>query len=388
MYLDSRHLSDSRKGVSEVLGALLLIVVVVVAVASLASFIAVAQTGAQNRSAFLSSLKNENLQVVFAQFSANSTVPMRWHNLTLTIRNTNTASSQLIQVKAGSFWFPHWNEIDTASGHVTSQSYGVGNPPLLFPPKATTEILVNFSSSQVLLRNTSVQITLLTAAGNFFTTVYSPPTALGVVGVGSVNFQYYNRDIVTLDASQSQGSNGSQIVSYAWKVDVINSTKAGSCTASAFGTAANILSVNVFGRVGKFFPETFQNSTLQPLRTVCVSGPFRVTLSVADGRGLISNASSVIIPQDANMAPIATLALSPSNLSCAGSPSLSVAVQDVFGRGAPFATVLVSHTGTTNVGSSYTMGATGTMTISLTCSGPGTITFTINSLPSVTIPFS
>ena len=61
-----------RAGVSEVLGALLLIIVVVTAVASLSVFLTQAQANAQNRQQYLTSVADENLQVAYAQFSPNN----------------------------------------------------------------------------------------------------------------------------------------------------------------------------------------------------------------------------------------------------------------------------------------------------------------------------
>jgi hypothetical protein len=59
-------------GISEVIGALLLIIVVVAAVASLSVFLAQATTNAENRSSYLTNLKNEILQIPFAQFAPNN----------------------------------------------------------------------------------------------------------------------------------------------------------------------------------------------------------------------------------------------------------------------------------------------------------------------------
>src|SRR5271157_3230015 len=167
-----RPLSSSRRGISEVMGALLLIVVVVVAVASLATFVAQAQTNAQNRSVYLSSLKNENLQVMFAQFKAAGSAPSRWSNVTLTIRNTNTADSQLSQIRVGNYWVPKWY-LAFSNGTRTNQQFGNALPPLVVPAKATENVFVDLTGAPKFLRNSSVTLTLLTTTGNFFTTVYS-----------------------------------------------------------------------------------------------------------------------------------------------------------------------------------------------------------------------
>lgn len=61
-----------RAGVSEVVGALLLIIVVVTAVASISYFLVNAQQNAENRSSYLTDLKNENLQIEYTSFSQAS----------------------------------------------------------------------------------------------------------------------------------------------------------------------------------------------------------------------------------------------------------------------------------------------------------------------------
>jgi flagellin-like protein len=240
MQFGSKPFLGSRKGIAEVLGALLLIIVVVVAVAALASFIATAQTNAEARSAYLSNVKNENLQIVNAQFGHNKTKsagpppsdPTLWNGVNLTIRNTNTANSQLNQVEVGRFWIPHWNQINS-SGKITGPSYGGGSAPLLVPAKGTVTVLVYFSKyKQVIPRNSSVSLTLLTSAGNFFTTVFNPPTSVGQVGLTSVSYTYFDRDVITLDGSKSQSFNGSQIASYLWAIRV--PTTAGNCVPSEF----------------------------------------------------------------------------------------------------------------------------------------------------------
>lgn len=406
MYIRSGRFRRSRRGVSEVLGALLLIIVVVVAVAALASFVAIAQTNAQTRSNYLTNVKNENLQVTFAQFKANTTKsvvfprsdPSLWNMVNLTIRNTNTASSQLTQVKAGIYWFAHWNEINPTTGKITINStsgkhlvYGIGKPPLLIPAKGTVGVLLNFTTNKQVApaRNASITITLLTAAGNFFSTVFSPPNAVGQVGLNSVSSQYFNRDVVSLDGSKSQNSNSSQIVSYRWTVGVIDSTKA-PCTSAAFGNPSNFKRVILAGKLSQMFLEAFQNSTLQPLRNFCLTGPFQASLSVFDTLGFIGNGSTVMVPVDSNMAPTAQVTASQGATTCtAGTATISGRVFNVFGAAVSNAIVLTTHTGTATLNPSYPTNAAGLFTISLTpCTAPVSVTISVNSLPSQTFIFN
>jgi hypothetical protein len=66
------RLRRERAGVSEVIGAMMLIIVVVVAVASLGLFVSYAQKQAFNSQNYLTNVQNDNLQVVYAQFLPNA----------------------------------------------------------------------------------------------------------------------------------------------------------------------------------------------------------------------------------------------------------------------------------------------------------------------------
>jgi len=389
---------------------LLLIVVVIVAVATLASFVSIAETNANNRSALLTSLKNENLQVVNAAFQANLTskaaigmrsIPILWNNVTLTVRNSNTANSQLNQIKLTSpvaaYWFPTWKVVSGPLGSVGTYVVGKNNS-LIIPAKGSVSILLKLVigstptkfSSLNFSRSSAISITLLTASGNFFTTVYNPPTANEQVSLSSVSYQYFNRDVVSLDGSQSQGSNSSQIVSYTWSVDVPTTT----CTITSLNGVRGTSYVRVFvtGKTTKFFQEAFPS-----LSGDCLTGPFRIGLSVIDQLGFIGNSTAVILSADPNMAPIATLTTGAgASPSCAAGPNIVVTVADVFGRPVPGVTVLAASTGLLTLSaSSYQTGAGGSVTLTkggspgYTCTGAGNAIFTvtINNLPPSAVIF-
>jgi len=387
MITGSRRTVASRKGISEVMGALLLIVVVIVSVAALASFIAVAQANAENRSVYLSSVKNENLQILLAQFGANKATPWVWANVTLTVRNTNTGDSQLSQIRVGSYWIPKWYLADS-NGSIAkpAQLFGSSRPPLLVPAKGTENVFLNFTGGPGFYRNASMAITLLAATGNFFTTDYSPPAAVGIVGLAPVSYQYFSRDVVSLDATHSLGSNGSQIMSYDWVVGIPfnNATNPDGCTEGAFSHSSYYQNVKVTGQLERFFQEASIKPSL--IGNYCLAGPIKVDLSVIDSNGLIGNSSSTVVPVDPNLAPTATLTAGAGGASCGSPITISVDVQDVFGRGVPNALVLAAHTGDIDVMPSYTMGANGMDTINgLSCTIPSTVTFTVDALPPATV---
>jgi len=380
------------------MGALLLIVVVVIAVATLASFVSVAETNANNRSSLLTSLKNENLQVVNAAFQPTSSNPMQWNNLNLTIRNSNTEQSGLSQIEisnsTSNYWVPSWYIINS------TDQLGMKYSPILgqyltFPPKATISVylnLTNAASTLAFLRTSSITITLLTKAGNFFYAVYDPPTAEAQVGISSISYQHFNRDVVSLDGSESLTSNTTKITSYFWTVEVplVNLTySALDCTPAEFSNPGNYTAVTFSGETTQFLQEAFSN--LLPPANYCLTGPFRVSLQVTNSENFISTSLPVIISEDSSMAPTATVAANTNGSNCSSPGTITATVNDIFGRPVPNATVLAAVSGsfTPPLNSTYSTKANGEVIIHLdSCVAPSTVTFAVDSLPPATITYT
>ena len=337
---------DSKRGVSEVMGALLLIVVVIVAVGALASFVAVEQANAQSRASYLTNVHNENLQIVNSAFQPNATYTTQWSYANVTIRNTNTASSGLIQVKVFNssltYWFPSFNEV-LPDGHLldytngTAQEFGGKHATLIFPAKATIEISLNMAHIGF-ARSSSLSITLLTTAGNFFTTIYNPPTAIFSENTQQVGFLSTTRDQFELNGAQSTNGNGT-IQSYMWKIDVtpdgwhqaVEGWNTPTCTPYCPE------SFYVSGQTYVYKPEALYPMQLTSLNE---SGPIRVTLTVTDSYGFTSSTEPTVVPGDPQVAPAGSLSLVSNVITgtcyykapgfCTG--TLTVKLADIFGN--------------------------------------------------------
>ena len=363
-----------RKGVSEVLGALLLIVVVVAAVASLSVFLTQAQANAQNRESYITSVQDENLQVAYAQFYPNNPTiqweldaingtmshryyvqiitpssvlisqigtptteytealtgglfnsitpgatatltltgtkaigfsmagtwafnPATWTNVTITVRNLNTAASGIYQIKVNDNWLSHWLEVS----QVGQTTLGLGTPtsPAIEVP-AKSSITLNLTlSAFAIAKSDGLTVTVLSSAGNFFTGSYSPPIPIAKASTSTENYQVTTRDIVTFDGSQSF-STGSTIQNYFWQIDVPLVTDG--CTTGAFTTPGHFDTVYVSGQTIEYSPESLFTSA--QLTADCITGPIRATLVVVDGNGLMATSNPLIIPVDLNIAPI------------------------------------------------------------------------------------
>jgi hypothetical protein len=327
------------------MGALLLIVVVIVAVATLASFVSIAETNANNRSALLTSLKNENLQIVNAAFQANLTssttiprsIPTLWNNVTLTIRNSNTANSQLNQIEltgpVAAYWFPTWKVVAGPPSSVGTYVAGKNNS-LIIPARGSVSILLDLVigststkfSSLNFSRSSAVTVTLLTAVGNFFHTVYNPPTASFTESVLSTPFESTMRDEVELDAGPSTNGNGT-IQGYTWTINV---PPDGWYPKDSWDNKT----VQTFSSSGRTFiykPEELYPSLLAILDE---TGPIRVTLTVVDSNGFTGSTEATVIPGDPLAAPVASLTFvsNAERMGTCCSATLTVKVADIFGN--------------------------------------------------------
>ena len=353
-----------RKGVSEVMGAILLILVVVVAVASLAAFIAVAEKQAQARSTVLTSIKDEDVQVVNVQFEGSCTVyPMApntspgqftclassppyqnyWGFALLTLRNANTQPVQITEIKVANssypYWVPGWYQT-TSSSQVqfdastsAAQMFGATNTYFGIPARGTLAVLLNLTKTlsgvnvpvPLVVRNDSFTITLLTEAGNFFTSYYKPPTAAFSQSVIQTPYESTTRDQIELDGSPSTNGNAT-IQSYIWNVEVTPDGWKPSEGWSASG-------VQSFSATGQIF--IYQPQDLYPtqLTTLNETGPILVTLTVVDGNGLMGSTEPTVISGDPLVAPVASISLlNVENMGTCCSATLTVTLKDIFGN--------------------------------------------------------
>jgi hypothetical protein len=147
--------------------------------------------------------------------------------------------------------------------------------------------------------------------------------------------------------------------------------------------------VTFTGETTQFHQEAF--SSPLPPANYCLTGPFQVSLQVINSENFISTSQPVIISEDPSMAPTATIAASTSGTDCSSPGTITVTVNDIFGRPVSGATVLAAISGsfTPALNPSYSTNASGEVVISPTsCVAPSTVTFTVDSLPSATIAYT
>ncbi|MGA2665483.1 MAG: archaellin/type IV pilin N-terminal domain-containing protein [Nitrososphaerales archaeon] len=468
-----------RRGVSEVLGALLLIVVVVATVASLSVFLSQATANSENRNAYLTSVQNENLQVTAIQLEPNNPAvqweldhcptpscppngltvfyltpindsavtlnqqntttstqaaltgffysqivagttaniittvnpitslnhttislgsggvlytfnPATWENATITIRNLNTAESGLYQLNINQNWMTSWRDV-SETGSIISYE-GATKTPLDVVAKGSVQIYVDVSKFYSFAKDAPFDIELLTSAGNYFDANYAPPVALATAGTSTENYLITTRDIITFGGSTSFTS-GAPVQSYVWKIDVPDN---GECSVSSFANG-NYISAYVAGESVPYLPESLFPNDLTASSGVCITGPIRATLTIADTNGFLSTSQPILLPQDPNIAPPADIVLSstaPSPLVCpSASETVTSVLNNIYGEGQNGVAVVAFPSGGVSLISPASMvtstsgGNPGLTTFTIGCSGTGgTLELVSGTLPPLIIP--
>ena len=412
---------QGNRAISEVLGALLLMLVVVIVVATFAYFVSTLQSNSQNRSNYLSNIQNEKLQISNLQLSPNSpevqysvynsttnyNVKMQsynsvvlldsngvshkyalthgyydsinfsasadifangtlafgygnctfrtasWNYANLTIRNLNIQNSALSRVEVNGIWLPYFNE--TNQNGVVIGDYAWNSAPLQIPAKQSVFVNLNLTSYSI-PKNDSLRITLLSSAGNYFSSFYGLPNAFIVQSVNVENSLISERDVPVFDGSRSTANQSSYIDAYIWRVDLPNSS-VGAWDGS-WADTNHIATVFAYGQTLQYRPEAFFTGSQIVGQLLNITGPFRVSLTVADSYGLLAVSQSLVFTNDPNIAPAGRLSAVEAAGTCdAGSGvPVVITINDVFGRPIPNAYVII--TSSSSVTSNVTVSAT------------------------------
>ena len=246
-----RRFRFGNRGIAEVVGTLMLILIVVAASIALAAFIASYQKQLQAQQAEAQQRGLESLRVLdIAQVTTEpSPNQLNLTNFSFVLAsefvNPSTVSS--VAVNANPLRYFLVQNISPAGG--VPRCYN-DSTPFVLPAFHEVEVTVNANSSDLTLSpghcpfsffsprvilpvNAFLQIGLFTILQNTFTQVFLPPTALPLVGTVS---QFNGRGFVNvpvLDGSQSFQSGNGTLVSWNWTID--NTTGGGNVISSALG---------------------------------------------------------------------------------------------------------------------------------------------------------
>jgi Bacterial Ig-like domain (group 1) len=384
-YLHNRR----RSGVSEVVGALLIILILISALASLAFFLSTAQKQAQVRNNYLSGVQGEDLDIVAAQFAQGLHTPSgHWGSVVLTIENLDTQGSNLAAIGVNGSWVQSWEEL-IQGGLPVPLGPGNNAGSLTVASKSSVKVEVNFStgfSFQIpnYPSNTlPFAIVVGTSIGNFFSTLYTPPIAVGTASTQSVSFGQTTRDNVILDGSKSQAVGGS-IQSYSWRIEV--PTVSSGCAL----TSPDVITVD--GETVQYPSEMFSlgpGVTSFSLMNDCINGPIEAILTVTDQNGFNSTSQPLLIPADPNIDPAGSISAATTTPPCTSPCTVTVTVTDCFGNPMPGQVVnaVPEYGSLTSNFLSQTTNSAGEVVFSVTYTSPGSMDFETSALLPAQISF-
>jgi hypothetical protein len=439
----------ARPGVSEVVGALLLIIVVVTAVASLSYFLATAQQNSQNRSVYLTDLKNENFQVVYASLS-QAWVTGTTTNATSTVLNDTSETwttnqyvgyyleytsgpakgqdERIISNTAINITTAAFNPAPTADGGDAFTVYG--------PPQGTwNQVVLSVRNTNTV--SSGLQDILVNGA---YITKWYQVSAPGSFGIPVTYLGAKNASLLipakATEYIKLNGSTGSlpgslqtneplqiTLVSQSGNYFTTNWTPPVALTAATVSPKAyqavpqdelslsgaqsyasngtvvayswsvsvpnSCTSSTAFDTASNVPGETLAyapEALFTNWSTDCITGPINATLTVTDSNGFVATSQPLVVPPDPALDPPAALSLVTNS-----STTITVEVTDAYGRLVPNELVTaVGSGGLTVTPSSLGTGACPGATCgeaTFTVSGTGSALFQAGGVPSLQVPF-
>ncbi len=268
-------LFQDDSGISEIVGALILILIVVIAAAGLAMIISQAETQQASRQAHDAAVSNEKL-VITSMVPTYDTSSGKLISLALNIQNLNVDDSSLAIVEVN----------NAPAANITSggRIYDYNNQ-LVIPGFSNITVNIytkDFIDPLILDHSSPITVQLVSSFANYFTSTITPPTAVAKFSVETENLGLVQRDYVMLDASDSSGDKG-QIKLYSWDIkDTSNWTN-----------EIPNGPIETSGTKIRFSPQS--------------KGPFIVTLTVKtdqnDSHAMIGKTDEMEIPSDPNFSP-------------------------------------------------------------------------------------
>lgn len=201
-------MADDR-GVSVIVGALLLILITVIAAAALAMITSEAIKQQDERQTLQRAVSNEDLQITSIRPDYLD------NNITISVQNLNTADSTVNAIS-----------LNTGGGDMYYKNFTVNNiaynytSPLTIPAGSMESIsLDNLDMYNRITPSTSdfLTVSLMTGYANTFRKSQKPPVPVIRSSVQSETIGNVQRDYILLDASDSTSDNAT-IVSYQWTV--------------------------------------------------------------------------------------------------------------------------------------------------------------------------
>jgi hypothetical protein len=301
--------SDNR-GVSVVVGALMLIIIVVTAASALALFVSGMQKEEIERRSHIAAVGNEELEVSYIDLTAgNNTGNLSLMNIT--ILNLNVKDAYVTEIGVNGRYAINCT-VDGENITLTKR--------ILVPAAGSKEVDLNltanssdFATSPSVRVKEPVTIRLITSLTNSFERTFKPPTPIIRTGIEMEDFGVADRAVLVLDGSDS--FDDGSIISWNWTIwDASNTMPQGN-----WSDTGNITG---FEQQGKITRVVFNSS-----------GPFKVRLTVKDDTRMEGTSKNITVPTNPNFNPATNLNASYS------SPKIIATVTDIEGNPAEDAAV-------------------------------------------------
>ncbi|HYK93951.1 MAG TPA: hypothetical protein VEY07_07930 [Thermoplasmata archaeon] len=262
------------RGLSEIVGALMLVLIVVGAATALSLFVASYQKQLQAEQAINQARSLESIKILRAttilNASASGSTTLLDVNFTVASLNVNPAVVTGISVNNHPVRnYTVW-QLNLTTGRFESDTVAAGGE-LQLSPREQFNVLVDGSGGvsgsfydPTFLLHTSdyLQVDVLTAYENDFRTVFLPPTAIALVSL----LQTWNGTafvpVPLLDGSQSFQPGNATLVGWSWSISPDNTTAQGEKVAPRFAaTGLHTILLTVTNSLGLIGTAQVQYST-------------------------------------------------------------------------------------------------------------------------------
>ena len=153
-------LYNDERGISVIIGTLMLILITIIAASGLALMVSGMQNDAMERKSHLAAVASENLRIISIDPSGNSTGG-EWDSVNVTIMNLNTADSRITAISLNGVHAKNY----MANGASGDLEYHRGYPAaynfkkrVIVPAAGSKEICLNFTEQIVIESNESVDV--------------------------------------------------------------------------------------------------------------------------------------------------------------------------------------------------------------------------------------
>jgi flagellin-like protein len=316
-----RPLND--KGVSVIIGTLLLILITVTAAAALGLMISQMTKDTMNRQSHLAAVSSENISILNVAFVNNQTDwngwngtinqnSQNWSSVRLTLLNLNTNSVMIMGIAFNDYYVINYSDLPSTDQNVLSRNIYNATNYLSIPAESSKTIYIDFvanatndpqgfvdySEPRYFAVDAIQNVKILTSLTNFFQMTLKPPNPIYQMSIASDNLGNYQRDVLVLDGSGSTANN--PIMSWNW---------------------------TIFD--GTFNPPIIQNFTGQTVRISSLNNTANYSgeLTVTDSVGMTKTSNVFPIPPDNNFNP-------PANFWANFNPnldSINVTIKDING---------------------------------------------------------